>query len=119
MANKRILKKQIKCACGDLAAECIIAINFVDGIDVKKMQDVVFEIAALQTNTLKRVSFIYDKVVSDYESKHDYAVARSKYFKQAYTTLRNDFDQKVRDIVKSMNALLPQSQKDANKRALN
>ena len=34
MGNKRLLKKQIKYACGDLAAECIIAINFVDGIDV-------------------------------------------------------------------------------------
>lgn len=119
MANKRILKKQIKYACGDLAAECIIAINFVDGIDVNKMQDVVFEIAELQTNTLKRVSFIYDKIISDYESKHDYAIARSKYFKQAYTTLRKDFDQKVREIVKSMNTLLPQAQKEANKRALN
>ena len=51
MANKRLLKKQIKYACGDIAAECIMAIHFVDGIDVKKMQDIVFEIASLQSSS--------------------------------------------------------------------
>lgn len=119
MANKRILKKQIKYACGDLAAECIIAINFVEGIDSEKMQDVVFDIATLQTSTLQRVTFSFDKVATDFESAHEYSVARTKYFKQAYSTLRADFDAKVQEIVKSMNALLPQAQKDANKKAAN
>ncbi len=118
MANKRVLKKQIKYACGDLAGECVLAINFVEGIDVEKMQDVILEIATLQTTTIKRVSFSFDKAVADFDSAHAYSVAKTKYFKQAYNTLRADFDQKVQEIVKSMNALLPQAQKDANKAAL-
>lgn len=118
MANKRVLKKQIRYACGDLAGECILAIHFIEGMDVEKMQDVVFEIASLQTATLQRVSFSYDKTKADFDSEHAYSVAKAKYFKQAYNTLRADFDEKVQEIVKSMNALLPQAQKDANKEAL-
>ena len=118
MANKRILKKQIKYACGDLAGECILAMNFVEGIDVKGMQDIVIEIATLQTSSLQRVTFSYDKTKVDFDSQHDYEVAKTKYFKQAYNTLRADFDEKVQDIVKSMNALLPQAQKEANKASL-
>ena len=118
MASKRLLKKQVKYACGDLAAECILAIHFVDGINVEKMQDVVFQIASLQTLVLEKVSFSYDKVKSDFETAHEYSVAKTKYFKHAYSTLRADFDKRVQEIVKSMNALLPQAQKDANKEAI-
>ena len=119
MANKRTLKKQIRYACGDLAAECIIAMNCVEGINVDKMQEIVFEIASLQSISLRRVTFIFDKGKKDFESTHEYSVSRAKYFKYAYAKLRNDFGQKVLEIVSSMNALLPQSQKDANKKALN
>lgn len=119
MANKRTLKKQIRYACGDLAAECIIAMNYIDGIDVEKMQEIVFEVASLQSISLKRVTFIFDKGKKDFESVHEYSEARAKYFSNAYAKLRNDFGQKVLDIVASMNAILPQAQKDANKKALN
>lgn len=119
MANKRTLKKQIKYVCGDIAGECVMATYFVEGLDVEKMQDVILEVATLQSVTLKRVTFSYDKVTSDFESKQAYFIARSKYFKQAYNTLRADFDQKIQDIVKSMNLLLPQAQKEENKKIVN
>lgn len=118
MSNKRILKKQIKYACGDLAGECIYAIHFVEGIDVAKMQDVIFEIASLQTTTLKRATFSYDKISKEFVSRKEYLLARSKYNKVAYAKLRTNFKEKVLEIVKSMNSLLPQAQKDANKDAL-
>ena len=119
MANKRILKKQIRYVCGDIAAECILAMNFIEGIDVEKMQSLVFEVASLQTSSLAKVSFSYDKIKEDFESSHEYNVTKNKYFRIAYNSLKSEFNQKVQDIVKSMNALLPQSQKDANKQALN
>lgn len=119
MANKRILKKQIRYVCGDLAAECILAINFIEGINVEKMQEIVFEIAALQSTSLSHVSFSFDKIAADFASSHDYKIAKKSYNKAAFRTLKKEFDQKVQDIVKSMNNLLPQAQKDANKQALN
>ena len=118
MANKRTLKKQIKYACGDLVGECILAINFIESIDVAKMQNVIFNIAAVQTTTLKRTSFSFDKTKSEFDSVFAYNVAKTKYFKLAYKALKGSFDQDVLAIVKSMNELLPQSQKDANKETL-
>ena len=119
MANKRILKKQIKYVCGDLAAECIIAANFIEGIDVEKMHSIVFDIASLQTDSLAKITFSFDKTKADFESSREYNMAKTKYNKLAYGTLKKEFNASVQSIVKSMNAQLPQSQKDANKRTLN
>lgn len=118
MANKRILKKQVKYVCGDLAAECILAMKFIDGINENEMSNIIYKIAEIQTSTLQRVSFSYDKNAADFESAHTYAIARTKYFKQAYNTLKTDFNKNIQEIVKLMNTQLPQSQKDANKEAL-
>lgn len=118
MANKRKLKKQIQYICGDIAGECIMARNFVPGIDAEKMNEIVFKIAALQESSLVRVTFGYDKVATDFESAHAYKVARAKYFAAAYRTLIEDFNNGIEEIVKEMNALLPAEQKEANKKAV-
>ena len=105
--------------CGDLAGECIMAIHFVEGIDVEQMQNIVLDIASLQTASLKRVTFSFDKTSSECESRKEYSLARAKYFKQAYGALKSEFNSKVQEIVKAMNKQLPQAQKDANKKAVN
>jgi hypothetical protein len=48
MANKRDLKKEIKYVCGDLAAECLLAKNYVKGVDAKAMKEIITKIADLQ-----------------------------------------------------------------------
>ena len=78
MANKRDLKKRIKFICGDIACECIMARNFIPGVDAEKMNNNIYEVASLQTSTLKRVSFVYDKVVADFESKKAYQKASTR-----------------------------------------
>lgn len=52
MANKRELKKQIKYICGDVAMQCIITREFVEGVDAEKMNDLVFQTADLQSKSL-------------------------------------------------------------------
>ncbi len=118
MANKRNLKKHVKYVCGDLAGECIVARNFIPGINAGQMDNIIYDIAELQTSTIMRVTFSYDKVVADFENKHTYHVARSKYFKEAYAKLIADFNAGVDNVVKQMNGALPQAQKDANKQAV-
>lgn len=61
MANKRLLKKQIKYICGDIAGECIMSRYLIPGIDAEKMESIVLEVATLQAATLKRVTFDFDK----------------------------------------------------------
>ena len=82
------------------------------------MNEVVFEIASLQTTSIMRVSFSFDKVVADYESKKAYNIAKSKYFAEAYKKLISDFNQGVQSIVSKMNHALPAEQKEANKKNL-
>lgn len=107
MANKRQLKKQIHAVCGDIAAECAIAIDAIPGIDTKKMTENIRDIAVLQINTLSNISFAFDKTPSDFESKADYRKALHAYNKAAFTRLRIEFNEHLTQIVHNMNASLP------------
>lgn len=118
MANKRTLKKEIKYVCGDLAAECLLAKNFVRGVDAKVMTEIITEIADLQVSALGHSTFSFDKFPRDFESGQAYRKARSFYFRKAYGSLRGKFYDKVNAIVKEMNAALPQEVKDNNRKAL-
>lgn len=118
MANKRQLKKQIKYICGDIACECIMARNYFSGINSEKMNEIIYNIASLQTSSLKRVSISYDKIVSDFGSKQEYNIARSKYFAEAYNKLTSDFNAEINKLIKAMNDILPSAQKEANIKAL-
>lgn len=118
MANKRDLKKRIKFICGDLAGECIIAKVFIPGINAERMDEIVFDIASLQTITLKRVTFIYDKVKKDFADAKAYNKSKNAYFAEAYAKLICEFNNGVDAIVASMNKALPTAQKEANKQML-
>ncbi len=116
MANKRVLKKQIKYICGDLAAECILASKTIPNIDSEKMYNLIYDVAELQTNTLQRTSFGFDKSAKDFSSNKEYKKARNKYYTMAFRTMSKDFNEKVADIVKGMNALRSEAKTGAPKK---
>ncbi len=107
MANKRNLKKQIRNICGDLAAECAMAIQFVPMVDKEKMSEIISRVAGLQENTLARVSFSFDKSVRDFANNHEYIKAKKAYNKIAYRKLVADFNNTVEKVVDDMNAAVP------------
>lgn len=117
MANKRQLKKYISATCGALATECILAIEYVDGIDTAAMEQLIVDIAALQAHAVSRCSISYDKTPSDFDDLHSYTLARNAYFASAFRRLVKEFNEKTAEIVKAMNALLPDAQREANKAA--
>lgn len=119
MANKRNLKKQIKYICGELAVECILAREYVEGIDADAMNKMVYEIADLQEKSLKNVYFSFDKTPQDFESLKDYHKAVSAYYHNAYKVFYQEFNKHVASIIHSMNTLLPQAQRDLNKQIAN
>lgn len=96
MSSKRSTKKQIRYICGDLAAECILAKTFIPGVDGKAMADIVVEIAQLQESELKKASIATNK--------------------EAFHAINAEFNRCVSEIVKKMNSILPQEQKDLNKK---
>ena len=115
MSSKRLFKKRVRYVCGDMAAECILAKTFINGVDESKMTDIVIRIAQLQEATLKKATFVFDKVSHDFDNKAVYNEDKTKYMKKAFHSLKNEFNQEVHKIVKEMNAVLPQAQKDLNK----
>lgn len=118
MANKRTLKKNIKYACGDLAAETIMSEYYVPDIDAAKVRDIVLGVASLQQSTLRRVSVSFDKTPGNFDNRHEYNKARNKYMRQAFAHLKSDFGNALCDSVKLMNTLLTDDVKAANVEAL-
>ncbi len=115
--NKRASKKAIRRMCGDVAGECIVASHFIEGVSTDEMHKIVIDIAALQTVSLEKVSVSFDKIPSDFDNIHEYRNARRQYFKKVFASLHKEFESKLQEVVKAMNATLPQEVKDANKKA--
>ncbi len=112
MASKRNLKKQIRNICGDLAAECAMAIQYAPMVDEEKMSDIISRVAGLQENTLARVSFSFDKSERDFDNRHQYIQAKKAYYKVAYCKLVADFNNAVEKMVDDMNAAMPKAPKE-------
>lgn len=117
MANKRELKKEIRKVCGDIAAECLLAKYLIKGADGKALNAVINDVADLQISAVDNVTFSFDKLPHDFENRAEYNTARHTYFAKAYASLRAKFYGKVNEIVKNMNAAIPQEARDAVKKA--
>ncbi len=114
MANKRDLKKMVNYVCADIATECLIASEYVKGVDAAKMDAVIAKLADIQTLALSNIAFSFDAVRSDFANPKDYNKAKSAYFHRAYQSLKQKFHEKVNEVVKDMNQALPEEVKAAN-----
>ena len=117
MANKRELKKYIIQTCGAMAADMIMTGYIFSEVNPADVDKVISHLAALQADSLAKCSTSYDKVARDFETPADYHKARRAYFAAAYTKLLKDFNAEVSQIVKEMNAALPESVKSELKQA--
>ncbi|MDE6134779.1 MAG: hypothetical protein K2F79_04315 [Muribaculaceae bacterium] len=110
MANKRELKKFVRNTCGALAAEILLARAAFPEIERQKVHDIIGEIAVLQSDTLSKATLAFagkaDKNAEGAKAK--YRAEKSAYYHAAYARLLEEFDTSVREIVKHMNAALPE-----------
>ncbi len=118
-SNKRLLKKEIRSICGALAGECVIAQITIPGISSEALNKIIYELAELQENAIKRISVSFPQSPSGFEKANEYKKARAKYFNAAFASLKKEFNNHIDTIIKEMNSALPQEQKEANKKALN
>lgn len=105
--SKRAVKKQIRYACGDIAAECILARHFVDNVDAEAMNAIVWRVADLQTEMLSHCTVTFDRTPRDFANRREYARALHAFRKAAFNNLRKEFNTKAVEIVKDMNAAMP------------
>lgn len=113
--NKRTLKKEIRMICGALAGECVIAKITIPGINPEKLNEIIYDIADLQSNAIRMISVTFPRTESSFASKKEYNDEKHKYFHAAFRKLKGDFNAHVEAIIKKMNSALPAAQKEANK----
>lgn len=110
MANKRQIKKQIRYICGDIAAECTLARHLLDGVNKEKLEEALVHVAELQQNTLAKVNVNFDKTPSEFPSMAEYDKAKAEFFSKAFKSIRDDFNNRLKEIVAEMNSALPKHQ---------
>ncbi len=108
MSNKRDLKKIIRNTCGGLALDMVNAGELFPQINPKDVEQIVYDCALLQLGTLRRLSIAFDRSRSDFADKGEYTHARREYFSKAYSALMAEFYKDVEEIIKRMNAALPE-----------
>lgn len=115
MASIRKFKKQVRYACGDMAAETLIASYYINGFSRQDAEKIINDVANLQVDTLGKCKFYFDKVAADFANRSEYRKARRRYFKAAFNKLHDNFRQGMEAVVKEMNGALPTEAKEANR----
>lgn len=115
MANKRDLKKEIKYVCGDIAVDALMIRDYVKDADTQKLEELVIRLADLQQNTLRNISFAFDRSHTSFDNEKAYRKAAHQYFHQAYAKLREEFNKQIFAAVKTLNEAVPAAQKELNK----
>lgn len=117
MSNLRQVKKNIHQLCGDIASECIVASTFYPSVDDAKLADVVYEAAALQTKSIRKLSISFDKTPRDFENPAEYKKARRKYYREAIAALDSMFFKEAEGLVAQLNSAVKSSQSPDKKEA--
>lgn len=116
-ANKRLLKKEIHRICGALAGECVLAKIAIPGIDREKLNEIIYQLADLQVSALRLVSVEFPRTPRSFDNRKEYADARRAYFKASFAKLREHFNARVQEILKEMNATVPDASTPEQRKA--
>ena len=116
-ANKRLLKKEIHRICGALAGECVLAKIAIPGIDREKLNEIIYQLADLQASALRLVSVEFPRTPRSFDNRKEYADARRAYFKASFAKLREHFNARVQEILKEMNATVPDASTPEERKA--
>ena len=116
-ANKRLLKKEIHRICGALAGECVLAKIAIPGIDREKLNEIIYQLADLQASALRLVSVEFPRTPRSFDNRKEYTAARRAYFKASFAKLREHFNARVQEILKEMNATVPDASTPEQRKA--
>ena len=67
---------------------------------------------------MKHLNFSFDKARKDFNNPADYNKAKSVYERKAYKSITDEFNSKMAEIVKELNAQLSPEQRELNKKSL-
>lgn len=116
-ANRRLLKKEIHRICGALAGECVLAKIAIPGIDREKLNRIIYQLADLQESALRLVSVDFPQTPKAFATRREYLTARRAYYKASFARLRAHFNSRVAELLKEMNATVPDASTPEQRKA--
>lgn len=116
-ANRRLLKKEIHRICGALAGECVLAKIAIPGIDREKLNRIIYQLADLQESALRLVSVDFPQTPGSFATRREYRRARRAYYKASFARLREHFNSRVAELLKEMNATVPDASTPEQRKA--
>ena len=93
MASKRLLKKTIAYASGDLFLEVIVNKLYVDGVDQEKADKLMSKVLSMQENFVKKANYR-----AKGEAKEEDKKKAKKVVKDFYRQLIDDIDKEINEI---------------------
>ena len=115
MSSIRRTKKMIRYACGDIAAELLIASYAIKDFNRDETANIINDIASLQVDALSKCNFIFDKSKSDFENEKSNRETKNKYYSAAFRHLKDEMSTRMQKIVDKMNAAMPQNDNNSAK----
>lgn len=105
MANKRSLKKFINTNCLDLVFVTFLTDCMSKSEKPSELENIISEVEALRKHALSAASVSFDKTPKSFANRHEYNVAKEKYFKQAYAKFQEEYTQRMQAIIDKINAI--------------
>lgn len=118
MRNKREFKKTVKDIGTAACEEMMFGYYNIQGIDHSKVEDAVGNLLAGMTVACADANNTFDKCMRDFDGEGAYLRAKREYFRAHFAEVYDKFVQCLTDSVRLYNEAVPESVKEANKKAL-
>lgn len=107
MANKRELKKYLKCVSGEVIEEALFISEYYDNVDGEKINAVIGKVLNLVVEKVSDVSVSFDKTckISFNGDRKAYNKAHATYYKACYHRLLSDFQEGINEAIKDIKSL--------------
>lgn len=119
MANKREFKKYVNALGASIANEIACAYDCVESADREALQAAFGKVLGAVGSSKSKANIFFDRGHKAFSSMEEYSKSKRAFFKSLFRKIESDFDAEIKEALKTFNAALPESEKAANKAAVN
>lgn len=115
MANKRDFKKYVDALGASIVSEVAVAYENVKEANKEELQKAYCEVLGAVGAAKSNANRFFDRGRKGFGDVKEYSKAKREYFKSLFNKIEKDFSEQVNSAIKTFNAALPASEKEANK----
>lgn len=115
MANKREFKKYADALGASIVSEIAAAYENVEDADKDELQKAYAQVLGAVGAAKSNANRFFDRGRKGFADAKEYGKTKAEFFKSLFNKIENDFSEEVKEALKTFNAALPASEKEANK----